>query len=76
MSNKMNNSTIHSFDELPVTLNAPQIADALGISRSAAYALLHQSSFPTVRIGKRMIVTKAKFIHWLESMDSSSSQFF
>ena len=58
--------TITSFDQLPLTLSAEQIAAVLGISRSNAYALLHQEDFPTIRIGKRLLVAKDKLIQWMD----------
>ena len=63
----MSRSTIHSFEDLPVTLCAPQVAAALGISKSCAYTLMHRGDFP-----KRMIVSKAKFLAWLESQDEEA----
>ena len=59
-------NTITSFDQLSLTLNATQVAAVLGISRSGAYALLHQENFPTLKIGKRMIVPKDKFLRWMD----------
>lgn len=55
-----------SYSELPLVLSATQLADALGISRSAAYALLHRSDFPTLRIGKRLLVPRDKLLVWLD----------
>lgn len=55
-----------SFDELPVMLNANQLAQALNLSRAGAYQLMHSSSFPTVRIGKRMLVPKEHLLRWLD----------
>lgn len=55
-----------SFDELPVMLNADQLAQALNISRAGAYQLMHSSFFPTVRIGKRMLVPKEHLLRWLD----------
>ena len=55
-----------SFDQLPLVLNADQLAKVLGISRANAYALLHTKGFPTLRIGKRMVVPKDKLLEWLE----------
>ena len=56
-----------SFDQLPVMLNADQLAVALGISRASSYILLHTAGFPVVRIGKRMLVQKDKLISWIEA---------
>ena len=55
-----------SFDEFPVMLNANQLAQALNLSRAGAYQLMHSSSFPTVRIGKRMLVPKEHLLRWLD----------
>lgn len=54
------------FKQLPIMLNADQLAQALGISRAGAYQLMHTKGFPTIRIGKRMVVPKEKLIRWLE----------
>ena len=61
----------NSFDQLPISLNAVQLAKALGISRSNAYTLMHREDFPTIVIGKRMIVTKDKLLQWMEQQASA-----
>jgi len=55
-----------SYDQLPIMLNANTIAQTLGISRAGAYELMHSDGFPTLRIGKRMMVSKEHFIEWIE----------
>ena len=54
------------FDQLPIMLNADQVAQALGISRAGAYQLMHTESFPSLRIGKRITVPKDKLLEWIE----------
>lgn len=54
--------SITSYDQLPLTLCAEHISQILGISRSATYTLLRSKGFPTIYIGKRMVVPKDKFI--------------
>ena len=39
------------FSSLPDVMTAEQLASALQISKSGAYALLNRSDFPTLRIG-------------------------
>lgn len=56
----------HNYDDLPAVLNANQLAPALGISRAGAYQLLNTGTFPTFRIGKRLLVPKDKLIDWIE----------
>jgi excisionase family DNA binding protein len=55
-----------SYDQLPIMLNANAIAQTLGISRAGAYELMHSKGFPTLRIGKRMMVSKDQLINWVE----------
>ena len=59
-------STIKSYDELPLFLNALTVAKLLGISPSSCYDLMHEKEFPTLHIGSRMVVPKEKFIEWVE----------
>lgn len=55
-----------STDELPAYLNASQIAAFLGLSLSNIYTLMHSQGFPTVTVGKRLIVEKKKLLKWLD----------
>ena len=59
-------STYHSYDELPLFLNAELVAKVLGVSISSAYELMHEKDLPTLRVGSRMVVPKEKFIEWVE----------
>ena len=56
----------NNYENLPKVLNANQLAAALGISRAGAYQLLNTGTFPTLRIGKRLLVPKDKLIDWIE----------
>ena len=58
-------STYHSYDDLPLFLNAELVAKTLGIAPSSAYELMHEASFPTLRVGSRIVVPKEKFIEWV-----------
>ena len=60
-------STCKSYDELPLFLNAKLVAQALGVSVSTAYELMHKPGFPTLRVGSRMVVPKEKFMQWVEA---------
>ena len=55
------------FSSLPDVMTAEQLASALQISKSGAYALLHCSDFPTLRIGGRKMVMKKDLLEWLNS---------
>ncbi|MCI9460874.1 MAG: helix-turn-helix domain-containing protein [Oscillibacter sp.] len=62
----MKESVYKSYEELPLFLNAKMVAQVLGIAPSSVYELMHESSFPVLKIGSRMVVPKEKFIEWVE----------
>ena len=71
-------STYHSYDDLPLFLNAELVAKVLGVSISSAYELMHEEVFPSVRIGSRFVVPKDKFQQWVvevpdENLDKARS---
>lgn len=53
------------FSELPLTLTVSQVAAIMGINKNAAYQLCRQTTFPSVRVGRRIVVPKAAFERWL-----------
>ena len=55
-----------SLETLPLVLNATQVSEVLGISRAGAYNLMHRNDFPTLLIGKRMLVPKDKLLAWID----------
>ena len=63
--------TVFSYDQLPVALNADQVAAVLGISRAGAYNLMRSEGFPTLFIGKRMVVPKDKLLAWMNKQVGS-----
>ena len=62
----MKPSSYKTYNDLPLFLNAEQVAAVLGIAPSSTYELMHQPDFPTLRIGRRIVVPKEKFIQWGE----------
>ena len=61
----MKESSYRSYDELPLFLNAATVAKVLGISPSSGYELMHETDFPVLKIGNRMVVPKEKFVEWV-----------
>ncbi|NMB11236.1 MAG: helix-turn-helix domain-containing protein [Firmicutes bacterium] len=47
--------------------NIPEIAVLLDINVIKAYELAKRKDFPTVRIGRRIVVPKRAFHRWLDS---------
>jgi excisionase family DNA binding protein len=44
----------------------PEVAALLGINLPKAYELARQEGFPSIRIGRRIVVPKEAFHRWLE----------
>ena len=54
-----------SYSDLPLTLNALDVAEVLGISRAAAYELVRSRGFPHMNVGKRILIPKDAFLEWI-----------
>ena len=63
-------SQFKDYSELPLFLNAELVAKVLGVSPSSGYELMHESGFPVLKIGNRIVVPKEKFIQWVEQNTS------
>ena len=59
-------SEYKSYDELSLFLNAETVSSVLGVSSSSGYELMHESGFPSLRIGNRIVVPKKQFVRWVE----------
>ena len=63
----MRESKFKRYEDLPLTLSAPEVAEVLGISRAAAYVLVRSRDFPSLKVGTRILVPKDKFIAWINA---------
>ena len=61
----MRSTKFKNYEDLPLTLTAPEVGEVLGISRAAAYELVRSKGFPSIRIGTRILVPKDKLIAWI-----------
>ena len=68
----MKMSVCKSYGDLPLFLNAKLVAQVLGVSISTAYEVTHEPSFPTLRVGSRMVVPKEKFMRWVEEQSGGA----
>ena len=62
----MKQSSYKSYEDLPLFLNVNDLSKALGIAPSSCYELMHEKDFPSIRIGKRLVVQREKFIEWVD----------
>jgi excisionase family DNA binding protein len=63
----MKESKYKSYNDLPLMLSAPEVAEVLGISRAGAYDLVRSDGFPHLKLGNRILVPKDKFIQWIDN---------
>lgn len=54
-----------NIEEMPIVLQAKHVQMILGISRGKTYEVMKSNDFPTIYIGKRMVVTREAFFEWL-----------
>ena len=55
-------------DELPLTMNAKDVAGYLHVSLTCAYEVMNSKEFPAIKIGRHVLVTKDRFLEWLEKV--------
>lgn len=61
--------TMHStsrLEDLPDFFTAAELSRVLGISKSTAYRRAEEGKIPCLRIGNRVIISRAHFIRWLD----------
>ena len=61
----MRKSVFTNYDELPLLLNTTELADLLGVSHSSVYELIQEPGFPSLRIGKRIVIPKEELRQWI-----------
>lgn len=54
------------IEKMSFTLNARQVAEILGVARNTAYTLMHSEGFPTLHVGRRLLVPKDKLLQWMD----------
>ncbi len=63
----MKKSIFTSYDELPLLLSVKQLVDLMGVSDSTIYELIQEYGFPSLRIGKRIVVPKEDLWKWISA---------
>ena len=70
----MKKSIYTSYDELPLLLNVKQLAELLGVSDSSVYELIQEDDFPSLRIGKSIVVPKEELRKWIAANTKGASE--
>lgn len=69
----MRESKYKSYQDLPLTLTAPEVSEVLGISRAAAYELVRSKGFPHLKVGTRILVPRDKFLIWIDEQTDAAA---
>lgn len=56
----------------PLTCSVEEAAKILGVSRSMAYQLVRSEGFPTVKIGRRLLVSVKGLERWVEAQTGTN----
>ncbi|MDQ0412678.1 helix-turn-helix transcriptional regulator [Mesobacillus stamsii] len=59
--------TINNLEQLPSILTAKDVQDFLQISKSRAYELFKEESFPAIVIGGNKRVYRDEFLEWVDT---------
>jgi excisionase family DNA binding protein len=49
-----------------------EVADVLGISESGTYDLCRTDSFPSFRIGNRILIKRDKLVEWIDQQSKNN----
>ena len=65
--------TIDEILNLPPACTVKQTQEALGISQDLAYDLIHSGEIPSLKLGRRFVVTRATILRMLD-LDGGGKQ--
>jgi len=63
------NRKYRSYDELPLVLSVPQVAEILEIGKNTAYDLVRCGEIRSIRIGRQIKIPKDALIELLQKRD-------
>lgn len=61
-----------SFNDLNDVISPKEMGQYLGIHLNAAYQLSKQQGFPSLRVGKKILIPKQGLAKWLESQTQNT----
>lgn len=70
MITKANDTTNNSTETSILTTK--ELASRLKVGTRTAYSLMHNSAFPSVRLGRKFIVTEEALTKWLRANENRS----
>jgi hypothetical protein len=58
----------------PYTLTRNDVKKILGVNANRVLEIFHRPGFPKITLGKRLLVTKPAFLHWLENQANKTDE--
>lgn len=55
------------MEYLPITLRVEEVAKIMRISKAVAYDLTRRKDFPSIKVGRRIIIPRDAFFHWFNN---------
>lgn len=52
------------IERLPMFLTVEDVAKVMGIGKPNAYELFKRQDFPSIRVGRRLVVAREAFLRW------------
>jgi excisionase family DNA binding protein len=70
----MAESTVCSFDELPLTLTVSHLQRILGVSKDTAYQIANSRNFPAIRAGRKILIPKPALMAWMGDRSAKANE--
>ena len=55
------------------TMTVRELMEFLSISRATAYELVNNSSFPSFRIGRKVLINRASLEEWMKDQEAKKT---
>ena len=62
---------VYSYDELPLTVSVEELMPILGIGRNSAYELVRSGRLRSVRVGRKLRISKESVMDFLRNSSRS-----
>ncbi len=56
-----------------LTLTVEEAAQMLGISRIKGYELAHSEGFPAMRLGRKLLIPRDRFLAWIDQQAGTAA---
>jgi len=56
-----------------LTLTVEEAAQMLGISRIKGYELAHSEGFPAMRLGRKLLIPRDRFLAWIDEQAGTAA---